>query len=100
MTPIKAVKDGTFKGGTYVGTLENNGVGLAPFHEFEAKVPQTLKDELKQLAQDIIAGKIWTGWGEKPAASSVPRAAGAPWRYLQDPGRKGDDHLLAPAGAR
>lgn len=59
---IKAVKDGTFKGGTYVGTLSNNGVGLAPFNDFEDKVSQTLKDELEQLRKDLIAGKIATGW--------------------------------------
>jgi len=61
---IKAVKEGTFKGGTYVGTLANNGVGLAPFHEFEDKVPQSLKDELEQLKKDIIEGKVSTGWGQ------------------------------------
>lgn len=61
---IKAVKEGTFKGGTYVGTLANNGVGLAPFHEFEDDVPQSLKDELEQLKKDIIAGKVSTGWGQ------------------------------------
>ncbi len=59
---IKAVKEGTFKGGTYVGTLENDGVGLAPFHEFENKVPQSLKDELEQLRKDIISGAVDTGW--------------------------------------
>ena len=36
---IKAVADGTFKGGTYVGTLKDDGVGIAPFHDFESKVP-------------------------------------------------------------
>ncbi|MCD6519096.1 MAG: extracellular solute-binding protein, partial [Anaerolineae bacterium] len=63
---IKQVVDGTFKGGTYVGTLANNGVGLAPFHEFDDDVPQSLKDELKELRKQVIAGKVWTGWGEKP----------------------------------
>ena len=61
---IKAVQGGTFKGGTYVGTLANNGVGLAPFNEFESKVPQALKDELAQLRKDLIAGTVKTGWGE------------------------------------
>ena len=32
---IKSVMDGTFKGGTnYVGTLANNGVSIAPFHDY------------------------------------------------------------------
>ncbi|MBC7234001.1 MAG: extracellular solute-binding protein [Chloroflexi bacterium] len=55
---IKAVADGTFKGGVYVGTLKNNGVGIAPFHEFDAKVPESLKAELEQIKADLIAGKI------------------------------------------
>jgi len=59
---IKAVKGGMFKGGTYVGTLQNNGVGIAPFHKAEDKVPADIKKELDQLKADIIAGKIKTGW--------------------------------------
>jgi basic membrane protein A len=54
----KAVAEGTFAGGTYVGTLENGGVGLAPFHEFEDVVPATLQDEIDQLKQDLIDGTI------------------------------------------
>jgi basic membrane protein A and related proteins len=59
---IKAVKDGTFKGGTYVGTLVNNGVGLAPYNDFESKVPQALKDQVAQLQKDLIASTVKTGW--------------------------------------
>ncbi len=59
---IKAVKEGTFKGGTYVGTLANNGVGIAPFHQAESVVPAEIKAELEQIKADIIAGKINTGW--------------------------------------
>ena len=42
----------------FVGTLENEGVGLAPFHEFESKVPPTLQGELDDLQAAIIAGDI------------------------------------------
>ena len=35
-----------FDSETYVGTLENDGVGLAPFHNFESKISDTLADEL------------------------------------------------------
>lgn len=42
----------------YVGTLDNGGVALAPYHEFEDEVPQELKDEIEQLKQDLIDGKI------------------------------------------
>lgn len=55
---IKAVVDGTFQGGLYVGTLENNGVGIAPYHEFEDAVPQELKDKIEELRQGIIDGSV------------------------------------------
>jgi basic membrane protein A and related proteins len=55
---IKAVADGSFKGGTYLGTLEDQGVGIAPFHSFEGKVPATLQGELDAITKDIISGKI------------------------------------------
>jgi len=56
---INTIVRGTFRGGTnYVGTLANKGVGIAPFHDYESKVPATLTDELKAITADIIAGKI------------------------------------------
>ncbi len=54
----KAVNGGTFKGGTYVGTLVNNGVDIAPYHDLDSKVPDALKAEVTQLKADIIAGKV------------------------------------------
>ncbi|GAB4404320.1 MAG: hypothetical protein Kow00123_16080 [Anaerolineales bacterium] len=58
---INSVVKGTFKGGeNYVGTLKNNGVGIAPFHDYESKIPAGLTDELKQITEDIKAGKIKT----------------------------------------
>ena len=44
--------------GGYLGTLENGGTGLAPFHQFESKVPAELKTELDTIKADIISGKI------------------------------------------
>jgi basic membrane protein A and related proteins len=62
-----AVKDVTvdaandeFEGGTREGTLENDGVGIAPFHEFDSQVPQELKDKVEELRQQIIDGEIET----------------------------------------
>ena len=59
---IKMAVEGTFEGGTYVGTLSNGGVGIAPFHEFDDDVPDDLKAELEQVKQGIIDGTIDTGW--------------------------------------
>lgn len=55
---IKAVQDGNFDAAPYIGTLENGGVGIAPWHEFEDVVPAEIKDEIDQLKQDIIDGTI------------------------------------------
>lgn len=55
---IKSGIDGTYKGGVVVGTLENNGVALAPFHDLQSLVTPELQTELDQLKADIISGKI------------------------------------------
>jgi basic membrane protein A len=55
---IQAAVDGTFEGGLYVGTLENDGVGIAPYNEFEDVVPDELKQEVEDLKAGIIDGTI------------------------------------------
>ena len=60
---IKQMQEGTFRGGSnFVGKLVNGAVDLAPFHTFEDKVPQDLKDELDTIRQGLIDGSIPTGW--------------------------------------
>lgn len=49
---------GDFDVEPYVGTLENEGVKLSEFHEFEAELPEGLADELAALQEQIIAGDI------------------------------------------
>jgi basic membrane protein A len=55
---IKAVKDGTFKGGVIIGNLSNSGVALAPYHDTDSKIPADLKAEITALQADIVAGKV------------------------------------------
>ncbi len=57
---IQQAMEGTFAGGVIVGTLENGGVGLAPFHDADSLVPAELKAELETIAAEIIAGNIPT----------------------------------------
>lgn len=54
---IKAAQDGTFKGGIYVGTLANDGVGIASVKGASAELNATLE----QLRNDIISGAIKVG---------------------------------------
>ncbi len=51
-------KAGTFDSTSYVGTLKNDGVGIAPFHDFASKVDPGLQKELDSIKADIISGKI------------------------------------------
>jgi basic membrane protein A len=53
-----AGQPGTLLTGGFLGTLANNGVSLAPYHDFDSKVDPALKSEIEQLKQDIISGKI------------------------------------------
>jgi basic membrane protein A len=70
-----AVRDAVLKaaGGTKltadqgtVGTLQNNGVSIAPYHEFDSKVPAELKAEVDKLKQDIIAGTVKVASAAQP----------------------------------
>ncbi|MEU6203127.1 BMP family ABC transporter substrate-binding protein [Micromonospora musae] len=42
----------------FVGDLANTGVSIAPFHDFESKVPAELKAEVEKIKTDIAAGTI------------------------------------------
>lgn len=49
---------GTLEFTPYIGTLENNGVGLADFHDFATKVSSTLQSEIDTVKAGIIDGSI------------------------------------------
>jgi len=56
---LKQAAAGTVEGGNYVG-----GGGLAPFHDFEDKVPQEVKDLLDEVRTGLLDGSISTGYGQ------------------------------------
>ncbi len=51
-----AAGEGDFDNTPYIGTLENDGVGIAPTHDWESKLDPALLDEVEQLKADIISG--------------------------------------------
>jgi len=55
---VKEDKDGKFSNTPYVGTLANDGVQLAPFHDMDSEVPAELKTELDQIKKDIADGTL------------------------------------------
>ena len=42
----------------FVSTLENEGVGIAPFHDYEEEVSDEVKADLEEMADAIIAGDL------------------------------------------
>ncbi len=59
---IKTVVGGTVKGGILTANVKNGGVGLAPYHDWDSKISQAIKDKVKQAEADLKAGKVTTGY--------------------------------------
>jgi basic membrane protein A len=57
-TIVKDDKNGSFSSTPYVGTLENDGVALAPFHDLDASVSADTKSELQTIQKSIISGEL------------------------------------------
>jgi basic membrane protein A and related proteins len=57
-TAVLSAANGTFKSGTYIGTLSNGGAVLSPYHDLASKVPASLQNEIKTLQTEIEQGQI------------------------------------------
>ncbi len=55
---VSEAADGNFSSEPYVGTLENEGIGLAPYHDFDGQVPAEVKTAVEDLQQQIISGDL------------------------------------------
>ena len=62
------VQAGTFDASPYVGTLANDGVGIAPWHDYDSKIPADLKAKIDDLKQQIASGALKV---ESPADSAL-----------------------------
>ena len=61
---VESLINDEFPGGSvYVGSLTNDGVGLAPYHDFDNQIPDDLKKEVNDIVDGIKKGTIDTGWG-------------------------------------
>jgi basic membrane protein A len=54
---ISAAKDGSFPGGVYYGQI-----GMAPYHDFDDVVPESVKTKMEELEQNLTNGTISTGY--------------------------------------
>lgn len=55
---VEAAGSDSFDNTPFLGTLENDAVGIAPFHDYEGEVADTLQAELDEIKAGIIAGDI------------------------------------------
>ena len=55
---VEQAMAGSFEAPVYVGTLENEGVGLAPYHAFEGEVPEELTSGIEALQEALISGDV------------------------------------------
>lgn len=55
---VKTSMDGSFDNTPFVGTLDNGGVDIAPYHDLAGAVSAALSAEIVQLRADIIAGTL------------------------------------------
>jgi basic membrane protein A len=59
---LQSIQNGGVKAGVSLATLKNGGVGLAPFHSWESKIPADVKNKIKEASDALIAGKLKTGY--------------------------------------
>jgi len=56
---VKRQVDGTLKGGTNdVFGLKEDAVGLAPYHDWDSKMPQAIKDAVAKAEQEVRDGTV------------------------------------------
>ena len=53
---IEAAKDGSIAGGNFFGE-----VGLAPYHDFDSKIAQEIKDKVAAITPQVLDGSVPTG---------------------------------------
>jgi basic membrane protein A and related proteins len=58
---LKSAADGSVNAGISTGTLQNGGVGLAPFHDWDSRIPADLKAQIQRASDGIKDGSITIG---------------------------------------
>ncbi len=55
---VQQAAGGSFAADPYVGTLQNGGIDIAPFHDFSSQVPAALSSKVDDLKKQIISGAL------------------------------------------
>jgi basic membrane protein A and related proteins len=61
-TYLKSISDGSSKAGMFTANVQNGGVGLAPYHDWDSKIPQAVKDKVAAALAGLKGGTIQTGY--------------------------------------
>lgn len=59
---LKAVQSGSFKAGMVTANLQNGGVGLAPYHDWDSKVSADVKAKVEAAIAGLKSGQLTTGY--------------------------------------
>ncbi len=59
---LKSVNSKTEKAGIVTANINNNGIGLAPYHDWNSKVSDAVKAKVKEATDGLIKGTIQTGY--------------------------------------
>jgi basic membrane lipoprotein Med (substrate-binding protein (PBP1-ABC) superfamily) len=71
---IAAIVGGSFSGGgNAIYGAENGGIGLAPFHQAEAAIPQAVRERLDQTLAALADGSLSTG--VDPVSGNIDEAS-------------------------
>ncbi len=98
---VEALVNGEFEGGLLDFKLENGGVDLADYHDNTDKVSADLQAEVEQLKQDIIDGKVSTGWADyigAPKKEASTEEAPAAFVWPEAPATDGNFAGVDPTG--
>ncbi len=69
---IAAHATDNFQPGFRVGTLANEGVGLAPFHSWDDRVPEELRAELETVTEAIASGEVEAAFADPTGGAGTP----------------------------
>ncbi len=59
---LKAVQGNSVSAGIMMANLENGGVGLAPYHDWDSKIPDSVKSKVTEAETGLKSGSIPTGY--------------------------------------
>jgi basic membrane protein A len=59
---VRAYADGNLEAGIQLATVENGGVGLAPYHDQDSNIPGECKAAVEEAQSGLAAGEIDTGY--------------------------------------